>query len=106
MNELASIFNIGLLQNTLRTATPVVLCALGCLYTDHTGMMNIGVDGMMLIGSFAAVMGSWITGSWAMGMSETASSSISVESEPNSRRISSRFSSNSLFSFSSIGIPP
>ena len=68
MNELASIFNIGLLQNTLRTATPVVLCALGCLYTDHTGMMNIGVDGMMLIGSFAAVMGSWITGSWAMGI--------------------------------------
>ena len=68
MNELASIFNIGLLQNTLRTATPVVLCALGCLYTDHTGMMNIGVDGMMLIGAFAAVMGSWITGSWAMGI--------------------------------------
>ena len=68
MNELASIFNIGLLQNTLRTATPVVLCALGCLYTDHTGMMNIGVDGMMLVGAFAAVMGSWITGSWALGI--------------------------------------
>ena len=37
MNELASIFNVGLLQNTLRTATPVVLAALGCLFTDHTG---------------------------------------------------------------------
>lgn len=68
MNELASILNLGLLQNTLRTATPVVLCALGCLMTDHVGMMNIGCDGMMLIGAFAAVMGSWVCGSWAMGL--------------------------------------
>lgn len=59
---------IGLMQNTLRTATPVVLAALGCLLTDHVGMMNIGVDGMMLIGAFAAVMGSWLLGSWVMGL--------------------------------------
>ena len=68
MNELASILNIGLLQNTLRTATPVVLCALGCLMTDHVGMMNIGCDGMMLIGAFAAVMGSWLGGSLMTGL--------------------------------------
>lgn len=68
MNEIASILNIGLLQNTLRTATPVVLAALGCLMTDHVGMMNIGVEGMMLIGAFSAVMGSWLCGSWAMGL--------------------------------------
>lgn len=68
MNEIASILNIGLMQNTLRTATPVVLAALGCLMTDHVGMMNIGVEGMMLIGAFSAVMGSWICGSWAMGL--------------------------------------
>ena len=59
---------IGLMQNTLRTATPVVLAALGCLLTDHVGMMNIGVDGMMLIGAFAAVMGSWLLGSWVLGI--------------------------------------
>jgi len=67
MNELISIVNLGLFQNTLRTATPVVLCALGCLMTDHVGMMNIGCDGMMLIGAFAAVMGSWVSGSWMVG---------------------------------------
>ena len=42
MSQLASILSLGLLQNTLRTATPVVICALGCLLTDHVGMMNIG----------------------------------------------------------------
>lgn len=68
MNDLSSIFNIGLFQNTLRTATPVVLAALGCLMTDHVGMMNIGVEGMMLTGAFAAVMGSYLCGHWAMGL--------------------------------------
>ena len=59
---------VSLLQNTLRTATPVVLAALGCLMTDHTGMMNIGVEGMMLIGAFAGVMGSGVGGAWWMGL--------------------------------------
>ena len=65
---MSEVFNLLLLQNTLRTATPVVLCALGCLMTDQVGIMNIGVDGMMLMGAFFAVLGSYLFGSWAMGL--------------------------------------
>ena len=65
---MSDIFNLLLFQNTLRTATPVVLCALGCLMTDQVGIMNIGVDGMMLMGAFFAVLGSYLCGSWAMGL--------------------------------------
>lgn len=65
---MGDIFNIALLQNTLRTATPILLAALGCLMTDHAGMMNIGLDGMMLIGAFAAVAGSYYFGSFVMGL--------------------------------------
>ena len=65
---MGDIFGVQLLQNTLRTATPVVLCALGCLMTDQVGIMNIGVDGMMLMGAFFAVLGSYLFGSWAMGL--------------------------------------
>ena len=65
---MSDIFNILLLQNTLRTATPVVLCALGCLMTDQVGIMNIGVDGMMLMGAFFAVLGSYLFSSWLMGL--------------------------------------
>ena len=65
---MGEIFSIQLLQNTLRTATPVVLCALGCLMTQQVGIMNIGVDGMMLMGAFFAVLGSYLFGSWAMGL--------------------------------------
>lgn len=63
-----SVFNMGLLQNTLRTATPVILAGLGCLMTDHVGIMNIGIDGMMLMGAFIAVLGSYFMGSWAAGL--------------------------------------
>ena len=65
---MSEIFNLLLLQNTLRTSTPVVLCALGCLMTDQAGFMNIGVDGMMLMGAFFAVLGSYLFGSWVMGL--------------------------------------
>lgn len=65
---MSSVFNVLLLQNTLRTATPVVLAALGCLLTQHVNITNIGIDGMILIGAFFAVLGSYICSSWVMGL--------------------------------------
>ena len=65
---MGDIFNVLLLQNTLRTATPVVLAAMGCLMTQHVNITNIGIDGMMLMGAFFAVVGSYYTGSWVGGI--------------------------------------
>ncbi|MCQ2436900.1 MAG: ABC transporter permease [Clostridia bacterium] len=62
------LFTLGLFQNTLRTATPVVLAAIGILMTDHVGIMNIGMDGMMLCGAFFAVLGSVYLGGWVGGL--------------------------------------
>ena len=68
MSNFFDVFSIGLFQNTLRTATPVVLAGLGVLMTDHVGIMNIGMDGMMLCGAFFAVLGSCFLGSWVGGL--------------------------------------
>ncbi len=68
MEHLLDVFNIGLLQNTLRTATPVILAAMGGLMTEHAGIMNIGMDGMILIGAFVAVAFSFTCSSAAMGV--------------------------------------
>ena len=65
---MSDIFNLALLQNTLRTATPIILAGLGCLFTDQVGMMNIGLDGMMVMGAFVAVAVSYFAGSWAAGL--------------------------------------
>ena len=55
MNEniWASIFSAGTFNQMLRSATPVALAALGGLMTEHAGIMNIGMDGMILMGAFA-----------------------------------------------------
>lgn len=65
---MSGLLSAALFQNTLRTATPIVLAALGVLITDHVGIMNIGVEGMMLSGAFFAVVGSYYLSSWVGGL--------------------------------------
>ena len=60
---MGNIFTAGLFRQMLRSATPVALAAMGGLMTEHAGIMNIGMDGMILMGAFAAVAVSILTGS-------------------------------------------
>lgn len=43
----------------LITATPIILTALGLVYMERSGVVNIGVEGTMLIGAFIASFASW-----------------------------------------------
>lgn len=65
---MGDIFSVGLFQQMLRSATPVALAGMGGLMTEHAGIMNIGMDGMILIGAFTAVAVSVVTGSVWLGL--------------------------------------
>lgn len=60
---MSRIFNLTLLQHTIRTATPLILAALGGLLTQQSGILNIGMEGMILLGAFFGVAGSYFLGS-------------------------------------------
>lgn len=59
---------IELLRSTIMAATPVLLAALGGTYTFYSNIFNIAMEGMMLIGAFMAVLGSYLFGSWVIGL--------------------------------------
>jgi ABC-type uncharacterized transport system permease subunit len=66
MLEIAEVA-VVILVATLRAGTPLVLAALGELVTEKAGVLNLGVEGMMLVGAVAAVIVTLGTGSYALG---------------------------------------
>lgn len=62
------IFSVGLFRQMFRSATPVALAAMGGAMTEHAGIMNIGMDGMILLSAFTAVAVSFLTGSAWLGL--------------------------------------
>ncbi|WP_166355430.1 ABC transporter permease [Phytoactinopolyspora limicola] len=54
----------GTARAMLTLALPIAMCALGGLVAERAGVINIGLEGMMILGTWGAGFGGWHYGPW------------------------------------------
>jgi ABC-type uncharacterized transport system permease subunit len=68
MMNIVALINISFFQAALRMATPIAFASLGGMYNERAGVVNIGLEGIMLNSAFFAVYATYLTGSSFMGI--------------------------------------
>ncbi|MFN2341691.1 MAG: ABC transporter permease, partial [Halanaerobium sp.] len=68
MDILRVIFSINTFTAAIRLVVPIALAAVGGAFSERAGVINIGLEGMILTGAFAAAVGSFFTGSAYLGL--------------------------------------
>ena len=64
---LGIVFATGTLSSALRLSVPIALASLGGIFSEKSGVINIGLEGLLIISAFVAVLATWATGSLWVG---------------------------------------
>ena len=73
-----NIINLSLLASTIRLSTPLILAALGGMYSERGGVINIALEGIMLAGAFTAAAVTVFTHNPWLGLIAAATAGLLV----------------------------
>lgn len=68
MDEILSLFTQDFFYATVRMASPIILAAMGEVFLQRSGIINLGMESMVIFGAFFGVLGSAMTGNGWMGL--------------------------------------
>ena len=116
MNLIELIFSTDFLYMWIRVATPILLASLGAVICTKAGVVNLGLEGIMLISALAGVLGSAFGGSLWIGLLTGLLASVAVSAvfayfhlvlKANNVLCGTAVNSSSLksFSFPNVDIP-
>lgn len=68
LDLLATLFEVGFFAAVIRISTPLILATLGEVITERSGVLNLGIEGIMLLGAMAGFTTAYFTGSLWLGL--------------------------------------
>jgi simple sugar transport system permease protein len=75
---MADLFTVSLVFSTIRLSTPLILAALGGLFSERSGVINIALEGMMLAGAFTAAAVTYSTANPWLGLTASIGAGMLV----------------------------
>src|SRR3984893_9420566 len=68
LDTLPSLFDVGFFAALIRSSTPLLLATLGELYNERAGVLNLGIEGIMLLGAMVGFTATYFSGNLAVGV--------------------------------------
>ena len=64
---LTTLFDVGFFAALIRISTPLLLATLGELYNERAGVLNLGIEGIMLLGAMVGFTAAYFSGNLLVG---------------------------------------
>src|SRR5262245_49119409 len=68
LDAVTTLFDIGFFAALIRLSTPLLLATLGELYNERAGVLNLGIEGIMLLGAMIGFTATYFSGSLVLGV--------------------------------------